>query len=973
MPLVSAMKRILKPVLITLLSLLVLVVLLLTAACVALFKTQLLSNLVNEKAGEYLTCEYHIAKIEPTLFKTFPRFSLQIEDIFLRDEMAEVSGNDTLLYVGEALASVDVMSLLKHQELKVDELRLQRLLANVYVDENDSANYQVFAFSSDTASEEDDTTSFSLPFALMELDKVSFKDLNISYIDKSSQMAASLSHWDLQAKLKMAGTRLSAQIDTRSEALSFAMNDTLLVDAQPVSAVLPLEVELSDLSLDTHGLTLALGEIALRAKGQVAMDQAADAIRCDLQLQLGQDEEPIANYLALVPMAYRSLLDGISIDGRLGLQAQVQGCYTTDSMPLVDCDLRLYDANLSYTGLPPVQDIRTDVHAHLDLNDDKGSYAQVKQLSLKANRSSLQAQARVDELLSDNMKVKANASVDAPLEAWQDFLPDSLKVQGNIKADATLALSMKDLENIVDLSRIALQAQVDYDNLKVTMGDMQAVSHRGGCHLALRPGQPDMPIMLQLQQIQGLQLQTDSMQAALENLNVQLQLSDVLADSKHLKAELALDFAQADLQPSQDLQVNTEAFRLKASVAQDAEYDNLLYSLNPTYDIYLQEARINTSLIPEGILVSDVQSTCADDIWDIQHSSVVLGNSDFHLSGHARDIIAYFRDDSLLRADLNFVSNQTDVNRLMALVSGMGSDEEDLAEEPDDAGTEVAAAEAAATDSLCQEAANPFIVPKGVDVLLHTHIKKALTGKQVATDLTGDLYVRDGVMILKEIGFVCEAAKLQLTAMYRSPRPNHLYLGLDCHMVDIQIEELIQMAPQIDSVMPMLATFKGAAEWHLAAETYLDAHYNLKKSTLRGATSIKGKDLVVMDSEVFSKISKLMLFDKHTENKVDSVQAEITVFRNEVDVYPLQLSIDKYKAIVAGRHNLDNTFNYHLSLLKPIRVGVDVSGNFDNLKIVPVACRYTDQFHPSERRVVEQQQLSLRKIIQENLVKDIHR
>lgn len=969
MPLVSAMKRILKPVLITLLSLLVLVVLLLTAACVALFKTQLLSNLVNEKAGEYLTCEYHIGKIEPTLFKTFPRFSLQIEDLFLQDEMAEVSGNDTLLYVGEVLASVDVMSLLKQQELKVDELRLQHLLANVYVDENDSANYQVFAFSSDTVSEEDDTTSFSLPFALMELDKVSFKDLNISYIDKSSQMAASLSQWNLQAKLKMAGTRLSAQIDTRSEALSFAMGDTLLVDAQPISAELPLEVELSDLSLDTRGLILTLGQIALTAKGQVAMDQAADAIRCDLQVQLGQDQEPIANYLALVPTAYQSLLEEISIDGRLGLQAQVQGCYTTDSMPLVDCDLRLYDTNLSYTGLPPVQDIQTDIHAHLDLNDERGSYAQLNQLSLKANRSGLQAKARVDELLSDNMKVKAQASLDAPLEAWQGFLPDSLEVQGNIKADATLALSMKDLDNTVNLSRIALQAQLDYDKLKVAMGDMQAVSDQGGCHLALRPGQPDMPILLQLQQIQGLQLQTDSMQAALENLNVQLQLSDVLADSKHIKAELALDFAQADLQPSQDLQVNTEAFRLKASVAQDAQYDNLLYSLNPTYDIYLQEARINTGLIPEGILVSDVQSTCADDIWDIQHSSVVLGNSDFHLSGHARDIIAYFRDDSLLRADLNFVSDQCDVNRLMELVSGMGNDE---TEEDESGEAETVAVETEVVDTLAEEA-SPFIVPKGVDVLLHTHIKKALTGKQVATDLTGDLYVRDGVMILKEIGFVCEAAKLQLTAMYRSPRPNHLYLGLDCHMVDIQIDELIQMAPQIDSVMPMLATFKGAAEWHLAAETYLDAHYNLKKSTLRGATSIKGKDLVVMDGEVFSKISKLMLFNKQTENKIDSVQAEITVFRNEVDVYPLQLSIDKYKAIVAGRHNLDNTFNYHLSLLKPLRVGVDVSGNFDNLKIVPVACRYTDQFHPSERRVVEQQQLSLRKIIQENLVKDIHR
>ena len=266
------------------------------------------------------------------------------------------------------------------------------------------------------------------------------------------------------------------------------------------------------------------------------------------------------------------------------------------------------------------------------------------------------------------------------------------------------------------------------------------------------------------------------------------------------------------------------------------------------------------------------------------------------------------------------------------------------------------------------EESNPFIVPKGVDLILHTTIERALVGEQIATNLGGNLYVKDGVLILEEMGFICDAARLQLTAMYKSPRPNHLYVGLDYHMTDIQIEELIKMIPQVDSVLPMLSSFRGKGEFHLAAETNLTRNYDVKWSTLRGAASIEGKDLVLLDGKTFTQISKLMLFKKKTENKIDSISAEATVFRNEVDIFPFMVSMDKYKVALGGRHNLDMTFNYHLSLLSPLRIGVDVSGNFDDLKIRPTKCKYAEDFRPVERQSVETQAMSFRELIRQSLV-----
>ena len=212
---------------------------------------------------------------------------------------------------------------------------------------------------------------------------------------------------------------------------------------------------------------------------------------------------------------------------------------------------------------------------------------------------------------------------------------------------------------------------------------------------------------------------------------------------------------------------------------------------------------------------------------------------------------------------------------------------------------------------------------------------------------------------------------MQLTAMYKTPRRDHIYVGLDYHMLDVDIHELIHLIPQIDSMMPMLRSFKGKAEFHLAAETFTNAKYELKPSTIRGAASLFAKDLVVLDNETFSKISKLLLFNKKTENKIDSISAEMTIYKKEIDVYPLCVSLDNYMVALGGRHNLDMTFNYDINVLSPIYLGVNVSGNIDDLNIKLAKCKYAQDFKPLFHRKVDTQTAELRTLIRQSMQKNV--
>lgn len=422
------------------------------------------------------------------------------------------------------------------------------------------------------------------------------------------------------------------------------------------------------------------------------------------------------------------------------------------------------------------------------------------------------------------------------------------------------------------------------------------------------------------------------------------------SNRKQPKLHASLSTASLNATVGTDIKAQTAALSLTADAVRNPDKENVLLQWNPELKVDLNDGEAELASFAEKINIPQITFNYSNKIFNIKKSNILIGNSDFSLVGEVRNIGEWIDKTGNLEGELAFTSQHTDVNELMDLVSA-------------DSGTEETAEEAEAAKTAEDKDANPFLVPKDVDLTLTTDIREAVVFDQLARELGGRLYVKDGVLVLEEMGFICNAAKLQLTAIYKTPRRNHLYAGLDYHMVDINMQELVNMIPQIDTMMPMLRSFRGNGEFHLAAETFLTANYDPKWSTARGAVSITGKDLVLLDSETFGKIAKILMFNRKTENLVDSISVQATLFKKEIDIYPFCMTIDKYMAAAGGRHNLDMSFDYHISLLKPLYIGVDVLGTFDDLKIKPAKCRYAQDFRPIIRRDVETQNATLKKMI----------
>jgi len=439
------------------------------------------------------------------------------------------------------------------------------------------------------------------------------------------------------------------------------------------------------------------------------------------------------------------------------------------------------------------------------------------------------------------------------------------------------------------------------------------------------------------------------------------QLSAAIADyDTKPKIKFAYAGSNLDMQMGQSNSVRVSKIKMNSDIANDPTQKDIFLQWVVKGFLDMEKGVITASMLNEPIEIPSIKMDFDPQVFNIKESKVTIDKSDFSLSGTLSNIQSFIKKDSLLRGSFNFVSNQTDVLKLMNLTSGIGN--------------EVSDSTTQAKTNETPSASSPYMVPKGIDITLRTNIKKALFGTEIAKDITGEVRVKDGILVLDDLVFTTPATKMQLTLMYRTPRKNHIYAGFDYHMLDVEVESLIKMFPMVDSIMPMLRSFKGKGEFHFAAETYLDSMYNPKKSTIRGASSIKGHNLVLMDGETFSKIAKTLMFNKKAENKVDSISAEFTIFKQEIDIYPFMVVMDKYKVVIAGRHNMDMSFDYNISLLEsplPLRICVEAKGTMDDLKVKPIKCKYRDLNRPTSRMLLQNKQLELRRMIRESLLKNV--
>ena len=995
------MKKALKIAAWTLGCLVLAIVIVVLIACYLVFTPERLTPIARNVADKFIAAEYEIGEVDLTFFSTFPRLGLRANGLLIIHPV-EGAQNDTVVEAKYLTATVDAMEFLNRNNLHIHEAILDDARVNFYIAPDGSTNLtDVFITSPDTT--EEDSSAFSLPFDALRIDGLRIKADYITFLDEKDTICASLGETELSAKAESWDDMLIT-LDARDVCAS--MQGDTYADHLQVELIAPMAMNLDSMHFAFDGARLAVNDFSLRLEGEVTL---GDSIAVDASVETGQWQ--IRPLLALVPKRFTEAMKDLNVDGIIELKASAKGFYADSIMPVLTAHMELKDGQGAYKPLPyTLRDLQLDADARLDLNKQQPSTVTINKLSAKTKESRIAAKGKVEDLVED-MLLDLHLDIDANLPDFAYFMPKEMDLKGRTKGKANAKIRMSDLSEM-RLEKGTIDADLTLTDIAYAMDSMYATLPHTKAKIFIPNKNPsrksvnwacvdldtkqvdfsmDTTInaalgasmirieaanVLNNEQDYFASIHTASLDGRFEDIHADLtnaELEAYIVGGKKMSAKIQTDALQAGM--GEELMAKTEALRIEAAARYNSKEENLLLQWNPRLTIHLKNGEVRMpERLPEPVYIPSIEFAYSNKEMTIANSRIELGNSDLNIKGNVRHIGKWFRHKKILEGELDIVSDHCDANQLMAWFS---ADEETSQESGAESQESKAESQEELTSTTEQNTPDstkeiePFMVPLDVDLALNTNLKEVEIFNQVAKDLKGGIFMQEGNLILDEVGFVCRAAKLQLTAMYRSPRRNHLYLGMDYHMIDVDIDELLTMIPNLEEMVPMLRSFKGAAEFHLAAETYLNSQYQPKMSTLRGAASLTGKDLVVLDSETFDKISKLLLFKKKTENKIDSINAELTIYKNQIDVYPLCVQMDNYMVALGGRHNTNMTFDYDINVLSPIYLGVNVSGDIDNLNIKLAKCKFAQDFKPHWYQKVDNQSRELRERIKQSMEKNV--
>lgn len=529
-------------------------------------------------------------------------------------------------------------------------------------------------------------------------------------------------------------------------------------------------------------------------------------------------------------------------------------------------------------------------------------------------------------------------------------------------------------------------------NLRLVMGDsvrMRGVQILGGIEMKPRkdqPGLPEVSVGMSLDSLVGraydmggrisnakLKLKfakQQTRQRTITNINRTANDSINVVGRGYSGRDTTLTRAQRDSLRRSRLDPTTNiSFRIESQQTRD-----LFREWEISGGFSSKDIRIRTPYFPVSLRMSESDMTFTSNTLSLTKAHVRIGKSDFMLKGEVDGIRRALLYNGKVSAKMNLDADSLDVNELIrAAVAGSEYTQKGKTEKDSISGIIL--------DEITQiipdqdsTALGIFVIPRNLDIEFNSRIRNIRFNNISAKSLRGRIILRDQAIHLPRLKLNSDIGSATVTMVYKAPNTSGAQLGVEFGVKEIDVKELIGALPVINELAPMLSSFEGVVDCNITALTELDSLMNVRLPETTASCYLSGQNLVLLDGETFAEISKMLMFKNKNRNLIDSISVEMILEDEKLMIFPFQISMDRYNAAVGGIQNLDMSFDYHITVLKspvPFKLGLNISGKPDKMKIRLGKAKYKDLFTVAREKKLDYTVINLRQEMDEKLRQSI--
>ena len=329
-------------------GIIILVIMAILVATPYLFKGRII-EMVKEEINKNVNAQVDFSKVSLSLFRSFPNFNLEIENISISG--IEKFQDDTLALVPSIEVTIDLMSVLKGDIYQVKKISINNPVVNLIVAKDGQANWDI-AVESDVPDEEEQENikvENEEGNFVVELRKVKIQNAKLAFNDYSLNTFVLLNGMDFSFKgdFSLGFTSLKTNMLIQELTLNYDGVKYLNKVETELSAVIDADLVNSIYTLRKN--ELRLNELFLGFDGTIAMLANDDV---NLTMTFKAEKTGFKNILSMIPAVYMKDFENVETSGKLALSGNIKGIYNDEHLPSFALNIDVEDGMFKYPDLP---------------------------------------------------------------------------------------------------------------------------------------------------------------------------------------------------------------------------------------------------------------------------------------------------------------------------------------------------------------------------------------------------------------------------------------------------------------------------------------------------------------------------------------------------------------------------------------------------------------------------------------------
>lgn len=426
-----------------------------------------IEKLVKQEGNKMLNAQFDFSALDISLIRNFPSASITLEDFWLKG--AGEFQNDTLIQAGELTAAVNLFSLFGNSGYDISKIIIEDTKVKAIVLENGHPNWDVMKPSADTTDTEETPTE-SAPIRI-KLQKLSIKDLSVSYDDRQGGMYAAINHLNATCSGDFGSERTTVDLSMETPSLTYRTGGIPFLNKARLEADMNVDADFANNKYTLKDNTINLNAIQVNIDGWAAMQKNG----IGMDMKLNTNEVGFKELLSLIPAIYAKDFQDLKTDGKASLTAFAKGILGQDQVPQFEVALDVKDGMFRYPSLPAgVENINITANVKNAGGNIDATEITVSPFDFVLAGNPFSLKASVKTPVSDpDLQASAQGTLD--LGKIKEVYPlEDMTLNGTIQADMNLAGKLSYIEK-EQYDQMKAAGSIRLNNMKLNLQDMPAI------------------------------------------------------------------------------------------------------------------------------------------------------------------------------------------------------------------------------------------------------------------------------------------------------------------------------------------------------------------------------------------------------------------------------------------------------------------------------------------------------------------